>query len=80
MECEMNREWDDVMYELYLMAIFLVEGANLFTPHRENSNFNCVISWFSSFFKGFIGAGGMAQDGQKVNVNASVPQAGQFFL
>ena len=50
--------FDDIMYELCVMAVFFVEGANLVVPYRENANFNRVLSRFTSFFKGFIGAGG----------------------
>ena len=48
------------MYLLFYMASFYVEGANLLVPGRVNSNFKRLLSRFTSFFKGFIGAGGWA--------------------
>lgn len=53
----MEEDFTNMICALFVMAVFFVEGANLEVPCRENSNFKCVISWFSSFFKGFIGAG-----------------------
>lgn len=46
------------MYLLFAMAAFYVEGANLLVPARVNMNFKRILSPFTSFFKGFIGAGG----------------------
>ena len=46
------------MYLLFAMAAFYVEGANLLVPSRVNANFKRILSPFTSFFKGFIGAGG----------------------
>ena len=57
--------FDDIMYELCVMAVFFVEGANLLVLYRENANFNRVLSRFTSFFKGFIGAGGRGMKAQK---------------
>ncbi len=48
----------DNMYLLFAMAFFLVEGANLLVPSAVNANFKRILSRFTSFFKGFIGAGG----------------------
>ncbi len=48
------------MYLLVYMAFFYVEGANLLVPSRVNFNFKRILSRFTSFFKGFIGAGGWA--------------------
>ena len=56
---------DDIVYELYVMAAFCIEGSELSVPHRENFNFNCVLSRFTSFFKGFIGAGGWGMKAHK---------------
>lgn len=53
----MEEDFTNMICALFVMAVFFVEGANLVVPCRENSNFKCLISWFSSFFKGFIGAG-----------------------
>lgn len=47
------------MYLLFYMAYFYVEGANLLVPCRVNANFKRILSRFASFFRGFIGAGGM---------------------
>lgn len=47
------------MYLLFYMAYFYVEGANLLVPCRVNANFKRILSRFTSFFRGFIGAGGM---------------------
>ena len=46
------------MYLLFAMAAFYVEGANLLVPSRVNANFKRILSPFTSFFRGFIGAGG----------------------
>ena len=46
------------MYLLFYMAYFYVEGANLLVPCRVNANFKRILSRFTSFFRGFIGAGG----------------------
>ena len=61
----MTMTFDDIMYELCVMAVFFVEGANLLVLYRENANFNRVLSRFTSFFKGFIGAGGRGMKAQK---------------
>lgn len=61
----MDLELEDMMYELCLMAVLFVEGANLLVPFRENSNFKRIVARFSSFFKGFIGAGGWGMKAQK---------------
>ena len=58
MASSVDMELGDMMYELCLMALFFVEGANLLVPFRENFNFKRIVARFSSFFKGFIGAGG----------------------
>lgn len=47
------------MYLLFYMAYFYVEGANLLVPCRVNANFKRILSRFASFFRGFIGTGGM---------------------
>ena len=60
MASSVDMELGDMMYELCLMALFFVEGANLLVPFRENFNFKRIVARFSSFFKGFIGAGGWA--------------------
>ena len=65
MKYTMTMTFDDIMYELCVMAVFFVEGANLLVPCRENANFNRVLSRFTSFFKGFIGAGGWGIKAQK---------------
>ena len=41
---------DDIVYELYVMAVFCIEGSELSVPHRENFNFNCVLSLTPFFF------------------------------
>ena len=56
----MDLEMYGSMYILFAMASFCVEGANLLVPSRVNFNFKRVLSPFTSFFKGFIGAGGWA--------------------
>ena len=56
----MDLEMYGSMYILFAMASFYVEGANLLVPSRVNFNFKRVLSPFTSFFKGFIGAGGWA--------------------
>ena len=38
MKYTMTMTFDDIMYELCVMAVFFVEGANLLAPYRENSN------------------------------------------
>ena len=65
MKDTMTMTFDDIMYELCVMAVFFVEGANLLVLYRENANFNRVLSRFTSFFKGFIGAGGRGMKAQK---------------
>lgn len=65
MKYTMTMTFDDIMYELCVMAGFFVEGANLLVLYRENANFNRVLSRFTSFFKGFIGAGGRGMKAQK---------------
>ena len=50
------------MYILFAMASFYVEGANLLVPSRVNFNFKRVLSPFTSFFKGFIGAASDSSD------------------
>lgn len=65
MKYTMTMTFDDIMYELCVMAVFFVEGANLLVLYRENANFNRVLSRFTSFFKGFIGAGGRGMKAQK---------------
>ncbi len=50
--------FEDMMYQIYIMAVFFVEYANLLVPYRENSNLKRLLARFTSFFKGFIGAGG----------------------
>lgn len=50
----------DNMYLLFAMAYFFVAGANLLVPSAVNANFKRILSRFTSFFKGFIGAGGWA--------------------
>lgn len=65
MKYTMTMTFDDIMYELCVMAVFFVEGANLLVPYRENSNLSRVLSRFTSFFKGFIGAGGRGMKAQK---------------
>ena len=54
MASSVDMELGDMMYELCLMALFFVEGANLLVPFRENFN-----------FKRFIGAGGWGLKAQK---------------
>ncbi|MCH3930227.1 MAG: hypothetical protein LKE16_05375 [Dialister sp.] len=56
----MDLEMYGSMYILFAMASFYVEGANLLVPSRVNFNFKRILSPFTSFFKGFIGAGGWA--------------------
>lgn len=53
----MDLEMYGSMYILFAMASFYVEGANLLVPSRVNFNFKRILSPFTSFFKGFIGAG-----------------------
>lgn len=65
MKYTITMTFDDIMYELCVMAVFFVEGANLLVLYRENANFNRVLSRFTSFFKGFIGAGGRGMKAQK---------------
>lgn len=65
MEHTMEMNFDDMMYELFIMAVFFVEGANLLVPCRENFNFKRIVARFSSFFKGFIGAGGWGAKAHK---------------
>lgn len=65
MASSVDMELGDMMYELCLMALFFVEGANLLVPFRENFNFKRIVARFSSFFKGFIGAGGWGLKAQK---------------
>ena len=65
MKYTMTMTFDDIMYELCVMSVFFVEGANLLVLYRENANFNRVLSRFTSFFKGFIGAGGRGMKAQK---------------
>ena len=65
MKYTMTMTFDDIMYESCVMAVFFVEGANLLVLYRENANFNRVLSRFTSFFKGFIGAGGRGMKAQK---------------
>lgn len=65
MASSVDMELGDMMYELCLMALFFVEGANLLVPFRENFNFKRIVDRFSSFFKGFIGAGGWGLKAQK---------------
>lgn len=62
----MDLEMYGSMYILFAMASFYVEGANLLVPSRVNFNFKRVLSPFTSFFKGFIGAGGMGCYGPQV--------------
>ena len=57
-EALMDLEMYGSMYLLFAMASFYVEGANLLVPSRVNLNFKRILSPFTSFFKGFIGAGG----------------------
>ena len=52
MASSVDMELGDMMYELCLMALFFVEGANLLVPFRENFNFKRIVARFSSFFKG----------------------------
>lgn len=66
MASSVDMELGDMMYELCLMALFFVEGANLLVPFRENFNFKRIVARFSSFFKGFIGAGGWGLKAQKL--------------
>ena len=65
MVSSVDMELGDMMYELCLMALFFVEGANLLVPFRENFNFKRIVARFSSFFKGFIGAGGWGAESPK---------------
>lgn len=65
MASSVDMELGDMVYELCLMALFFVEGANLLVPFRENFNFKRIVARFSSFFKGFIGAGGWGLKAQK---------------
>ena len=65
MASSVDMELGDMMYEHCLMALFFVEGANLLVPFRENFNFKRIVARFSSFFKGFIGAGGWGLKAQK---------------
>ena len=52
MASSVDMELGDMMYELCLMALFFVEGANLLVPFRENFNFKRIVARFSSFFNG----------------------------
>lgn len=52
MASSVDMELGDMMYELCLMALFFVEGANLLVPFRENFNFKRIVARFSSFSKG----------------------------
>ena len=43
MASSVDMELGDMMYELCLMALFFVEGANLLVPFRENFNFGQIL-------------------------------------
>ena len=44
MASSVDMELGDMMYELCLMALFFVEGANLLVPFRENFNFKRIVA------------------------------------